>query len=68
MKYDPNNPDHQALKRKADIIIGKQRNGPTGDFELIFLDEYAKFENKSKHPVIEIPAMGGGEDEEDTPF
>ncbi len=68
MKYDPNNPDHQALKRKADIIIGKQRNGPTGDFELIFLDEYAKFENKSKQPVIEIPAMGGGEDEEDTPF
>src|SRR5690606_8343894 len=57
MKYDAENPDHRELKRKAEIIIGKQRNGPTGDFDLIFLDEFAKFENQSKHPVIEIPPM-----------
>jgi replicative DNA helicase len=29
----------------ADIIIGKQRNGPTGEFHLTFLGEYTKFEN-----------------------
>jgi replicative DNA helicase len=29
----------------ADIIIGKQRNGPIGDFPLTFLGEYTKFEN-----------------------
>jgi replicative DNA helicase len=29
----------------ADIIIGKQRNGPTGEFRLTFLGEYTKFEN-----------------------
>ena len=29
----------------ADIIIAKQRNGPTGDFQLTFLGEYTKFEN-----------------------
>jgi replicative DNA helicase len=29
----------------AQIIIGKQRNGPTGDFELVFIKEYTKFEN-----------------------
>ena len=29
----------------ADIIIGKQRNGPTGEFQLTFLGEYTKFEN-----------------------
>jgi replicative DNA helicase len=29
----------------ADIIIGKQRNGPTGEFQLTFLGEFTKFEN-----------------------
>ncbi len=29
----------------ADIIIAKQRNGPTGDIQLTFLGEYTKFEN-----------------------
>jgi replicative DNA helicase len=32
-------------KGVADIIIGKQRNGPIGDFPLTFLGEYTKFEN-----------------------
>jgi len=29
----------------ADIIIAKQRNGPTGEFHLTFLGEYTRFEN-----------------------
>ncbi len=29
----------------ADIIIAKQRNGPTGEVELTFLGEYTRFEN-----------------------
>jgi replicative DNA helicase len=29
----------------ADIIVAKQRNGPTGEFHLTFLGEYTKFEN-----------------------
>ena len=28
------------------LIIGKQRNGPTGDVPVVFLKPYAKFENK----------------------
>ncbi len=34
-------------KGKAEIIIGKQRNGPTDKFDLAFLDRYTCFENLS---------------------
>ncbi len=37
----PDNP----LKGVAEIIIGKQRNGPTGDIEVAFLDKYTTFRN-----------------------
>ena len=30
----------------AEIIISKQRNGPIGDVELVFLKQFTKFENK----------------------
>lgn len=39
------NRDREDLRGKARLIIGKQRNGPTGDVNLIFLKEYTKFEN-----------------------
>lgn len=35
--------DHE--KNRAEIIVGKQRNGPIGTVELVFLDQYAAFEN-----------------------
>ena len=39
--YNPDTPD----KGSAEIIIGKQRNGPIGMVRLTFLGEYTRFEN-----------------------
>jgi replicative DNA helicase len=35
-------PDEENI---AEVIIGKQRNGPTGTVKLVFLPQYARFEN-----------------------
>ena len=40
---DATSRDDPALRGKAEIIIAKQRNGPTGDVTLTFLREFTKF-------------------------
>lgn len=37
--------DDESLKRKATLIIAKQRNGPVGDIDLNFISEYTLFTN-----------------------
>jgi replicative DNA helicase len=39
------NRDDEDLKGKAEIIIAKQRNGPTGTIHLAYLSDFTRFEN-----------------------
>lgn len=45
--YDPKNAD----EREAEVIIGKQRNGPTGTVPLTFFAEHTRFENRADDEV-----------------
>lgn len=49
-KDDPNYAQFDGL---AEVIVGKQRNGPTGEVKLSFIKSYARFENWGKE---EVPA------------
>jgi replicative DNA helicase len=40
-------PDKESLKGIAELILAKQRNGPTGRMKLAFLNRYTRFENLS---------------------
>ncbi|HEX4329516.1 MAG TPA: replicative DNA helicase [Burkholderiales bacterium] len=40
-------PDAENNKGLAEVIIGKQRNGPIGKVELTFLGQYTKFANRA---------------------
>lgn len=40
--YNPEDSEHKGI---AEVIIGKQRNGPIGTIRLTFLGQYTRFEN-----------------------
>jgi len=48
-ELDPN------TERDTDLIIAKQRNGPTDTLKLVFLAECMRFENRAGHELPEPP-------------
>jgi replicative DNA helicase len=64
MYLDPNSEEGRDSYGKADIIVGKQRNGPIDDVKLAFVHRYARFENLAP-PGFEVTPVGP---EEEAPF
>ncbi len=50
--YDRDNPD---IKGIAEIIVGKQRNGPTGNVRLKWIPEYGIFDNLTERNLGPTP-------------
>jgi replicative DNA helicase len=42
------NRNNEELRNRAELILAKQRNGPIGTVQLVFLHEYTKFENPAE--------------------
>jgi len=47
---NPNKEISENLLNKAEVIVAKQRNGPTGVIDLNFFGEQVRFENRAKQP------------------
>ena len=50
-------PDREDLRGLAELLVQKQRNGPTGKVNLVFLREFTKFENRTNDLGDDV--MGG---------
>ncbi|UCE23486.1 MAG: replicative DNA helicase [Candidatus Zixiibacteriota bacterium] len=60
-------PKFQEVEGRAEIIVAKQRNGPTGTVNLTFIKEFARFENQTTG-FRELPPDAEPVTGEDIPF
>jgi replicative DNA helicase len=56
--YQTNDEDRERVKGQADLMVRKQRNGPTGDIKLTWLHEFTRFESWQQPEYGEFSNFG----------
>jgi replicative DNA helicase len=56
--YQTNEEDRERVRGEADLLVRKQRNGPTGDVKLTWVHEFTRFRNFSHKAYAEFEAYG----------
>lgn len=56
--YQTNEEDREAVRGEADLLIRKQRSGPTGDVKLTWVHEFTRFRNFSHKAYAEFQDFG----------
>ncbi len=59
--YQTNEEDRERVRGEADLLVRKQRNGPTGDVKLTWVHEFTRFRNFSHKPYAELETYGTAE-------
>lgn len=59
--YQTNEEDRARVAGEADLIVQKQRNGPTGDVKLTWLSDFTRFENAAPKTHEEFESYNSGE-------
>ena len=49
-RYETDEQKRKEIERDSEVIVGKQRNGPTGTVHLTFIGEHTRFENPAFDP------------------
>jgi len=58
--YQSSEEDKERVRGQAEIIVAKQRNGPTDDVKLLWQQDYTRFVNLEHRPYDEFEQFSGG--------